>query len=69
MDIGMQSRPRSDAAERGVWSGSTLFALNSGIFVKHDDNKNKSDRQTLLLENDRSKQLLLKSLLGIIGIK
>ena len=26
MDIGMQSRPRSDAAERGVWSGSTLFA-------------------------------------------
>ena len=24
-DIGKQCRPRSDAAERGVWSGSTLF--------------------------------------------
>ena len=26
MDIGKQCRPRSDAAERGVWSGSTLSA-------------------------------------------
>ena len=25
-DIGKQCRPWSDAAERGVWSGSTLFA-------------------------------------------
>ena len=28
-DMCKQCRPRSDAAERGVWSGSTLFALNS----------------------------------------
>ena len=27
-DIGKQCRSWSDAAERGVWSGSTLFALN-----------------------------------------
>ena len=26
-DIGKQCRPRSDAAECGVWSGSTLFAI------------------------------------------
>ena len=25
-DIGKQYRPRSDAAERGIWSGSPLFA-------------------------------------------
>ena len=24
-DIGKQCRPRSDATERGVWSGPTLF--------------------------------------------
>ena len=38
-DIVKQSRPRSDAAERGVRSGSTLFALSSEISTKHD-NKN-----------------------------
>ena len=37
-NIGKQWRPRSDAAERGVWSGSTLFALNTCISVKHGDN-------------------------------
>ena len=26
LDLGKQCRPRSDAAERSVWSGSTLFA-------------------------------------------
>ena len=31
-DIGKQCRPRSDAAKRGVCSGSTLFALSTGIF-------------------------------------
>ena len=35
-----QYRPRSDAAERGVWSGSTLFALNTEIYIKHSNNKN-----------------------------
>ena len=34
-DIGKQRRPRSDVAERGVWSGSTLFALNTGNYIKH----------------------------------
>ena len=42
-DIGKQCRPRSDATERGVWSESTLFALNAGISVNHCDNKNQPD--------------------------
>ena len=33
-DIGKQCRPRSDAAERGVWSGSTLFTLSTRISIK-----------------------------------
>ena len=37
--IGKQCRPRSDAADRGVWSGSTLFASSTGIFIKHGSNK------------------------------
>ena len=40
MDIDKQCRPTKDAAERGVWSGSTLFALCSEISIKHDNNKN-----------------------------
>ena len=32
--IGKQYRSRSDAAECGVWSGSTLIALNTGFFIK-----------------------------------
>ena len=31
-DIGKQCRPRSDAAERGVWSGSTLFVITLESF-------------------------------------
>ena len=31
--IGKQCRPRSDAAERGVWSGSPLFANSLAIFL------------------------------------
>ena len=31
--LGKQCRPRSDAAERGVWSGSPLFANRSTIFL------------------------------------
>ena len=42
-DIGKQCRPRSDAAERGVWSGSTLFALTTGISIKHITNQNWPD--------------------------
>ena len=37
-DIDKQYKPRSDAAERGVWSGSTLFALRSDLSTKHDNN-------------------------------
>ena len=39
-NIGKQCRPRSDATERGVWSGSTLFALSSETLIKHGNNKN-----------------------------
>ena len=39
-DIGKQCKPWSDAANRGVRSGSTLFALRSDISMKHDNNKN-----------------------------
>ena len=31
---------RSDATERGGWSGSTLFALVTGNTIKHSNNKN-----------------------------
>ena len=37
-DIGKQWRPRSDAAERGVWSGSTLFAPRN-FYQKYDKNE------------------------------
>ena len=44
--IGKQCRPRSDAAECGVWSGSTLFTLNIGISVEHGNNiKKKKQKQ------------------------
>ena len=33
-DIGKQCRPRSDAAERGVWWGSTLFFQKIFLFKK-----------------------------------
>ena len=39
MDIGKQSRSRSDTAERGVWSSSGLFALKTEISIKHGNNK------------------------------
>ena len=48
-DIGKQCRPRSDAAERGVWSESTLFALTSEISTTHDNSKNWPD--TLCIKN------------------
>ena len=35
-DIGKQCGPRSDAVERGVQTGSTLFALDAGISIKLD---------------------------------
>ena len=37
--IGKQCSPRSDATFRGVWSGSALFALSTGIYIKHGDKK------------------------------
>ena len=42
-DISKQCRPRSDAAERGVWSGSTLFVLSTGTSLNHGNNKNLAD--------------------------
>ena len=35
-DLGKHGRPRSDAAERGVWSGSTLFAYRN-FYLKYDE--------------------------------
>ena len=54
-DIDKQSRPRSDATERGVWSGSTLFASNTGISIKHGNKK--TDPTPITLEMDWSKEL------------
>ena len=34
-DIGKRCRPRLDATERGVWSGSTPFVSNTGISITH----------------------------------
>ena len=39
-DIDKQCRPRSDATERGVWLGSTVFALSTGISVQEGNNRN-----------------------------
>ena len=39
-DFGKQCRPRSDTLECDVCSGSTLFALNTEISIKHGNNKN-----------------------------
>ena len=41
--IGERFWPWSDAAERGVWSGSTLFALSSEISTTHYNNDNQPD--------------------------
>ena len=43
--IGKQCIYRSDAAERGVWSESTLFALNTGISIKLDNNEKKKKKK------------------------
>ena len=48
-DIGKQCRSRSDAAERGVWSGPSLFSLNTGISIKQGNNT-KNNQTPLLLE-------------------
>ena len=39
-DICKQCRLRSDAVKCDILSGSTLFALNTGLFIKHYNNKN-----------------------------
>ena len=38
-DIGKQCKPRSDASEHGIRSGSTLFALSSEIPTKYGNKK------------------------------
>ena len=48
--IGKQRRPKSDAAERGVWSGSTLFVLSTMVIIK-------ANQTPFLLEMDLSKEL------------
>ena len=58
-DICKQCRPRSDAAEWNIWSGSTLFAFNTGIEKKNPKKRrsNKTNQTPLLLEKDFSKVL------------
>ena len=58
-----QCRTRSDAAKCGVWSGSTLFAFNTWISIKHGNIK--TTQTPLLLQMDLSKELRLKSPFGI----
>ena len=41
-DIGKHCRPRSDATECDIWSGSTLFSLYTGISTKHSTCNNKN---------------------------
>ena len=38
--LSKQCRPRSDATEHGIWSGSTLFATPSKIYNKYCPHKN-----------------------------
>ena len=47
MDIGKLCRPRSDATKRGVWSGSTLFALTRGISIYYCTNRNSPDTPSI----------------------
>ena len=65
-DLCKQCRPRSDAAERGVWSGSTLFALRMGISLI--SNNTKRNRTPLKLEMGLSKEIWKKSSFGINGL-
>ena len=44
-DIGKQCKPRTDAAIRGVWSGSSLFAYRR--FYQNLDKNEKSTQQPL----------------------
>ena len=37
--LSKQCRPGSDAIERGIWSGSTLFAIHSAILHTCTGNK------------------------------
>ena len=70
MDICKQCRPRSDAAEHGVWSESTLFALSTEISIKYGKKLKKKNTQTpLLLEMDLSTRMGYESPLGINGFK
>ena len=39
-DTGTQNRPRSDAAERDIWSEFILFVLKTLISIKHGNDKN-----------------------------
>ena len=43
MDISQHRRSRLDPVIRGVGSGSTLFALSTGISIVKGNSKNKAD--------------------------
>ena len=62
-----QSRPRSDAAEHGVWSGSTLLALYTEISIKivivktsHPSIGNRSVQRVVVDDSTRRKWVKTK---------
>ena len=56
MVIDKQYRPRSDSAERDVWSGSTMFAFRTEITINMKTIK--TNQTLLILEMNRSKELM-----------
>ena len=64
-EIDKQCRLRSDAAECGVWSGSALFALNTGISINMVIIK--TYQIPLILEMDQSEEWK-KNPFGINGL-
>ena len=56
-DLGTQCRPRSDTTEIVMWSGSTLFAINTGISIKINLTRYPNE-----LESPRHAKLIILSL-------
>ena len=59
-DIGKRYRLRSDATERGVWSGSALFALTTGISMINNKTE-KLTRQPLSWKGTAPKRQIEES--------
>ena len=64
-DIGKQCKTRSDAAERGVWSGSPLFAYRS-FFLNLNKNE-KYHPKTLKTEKELARLITVGNSIGLNG--